>query len=240
MIRQTLRLFSTAAHAVKPAPTVAAVGHPGVASFFADANLRAIDVATPVLPAANASDADIEMHFNKLMNNPLFQTDAELMKSFRDYESSLSAMEAYVPLPNISAAPITINWEFKKNFIPAKTVDYIRGVFQESINSIDTWEADEQKMFASAEKEIEDSVKPLDDLIPEIEASLKTIQFQLDEAEDLKNRLTTITIEEILQKNPEFEDEIYEDITHGEWMIKDRVGHDTIYDYVKNHGHGGH
>ncbi|EFA84809.1 hypothetical protein PPL_01802 [Heterostelium album PN500] len=235
MIRQTLRLFSAAATAAaKPAAAVAATNSnmpEPMVKFFSDENLRTADL--PVFDNSNISkmsDDEFELHFNKVMNNPLFQTDSELMRAYRDYEASLRAMDQYKPLPEIAAAKSmnAVNWEFKKNFVPAKTVDYIRDVFQQSIDSIDSWEAEENKIFADAEKQIEEAVRPLQTLVPEIQASLDAIQAQLVEADDFKNRLKTVTIEEILKKNPEIENEIYDEITTSEWMIKDKTHLDQV------------
>ncbi|GAM23317.1 hypothetical protein SAMD00019534_064920 [Acytostelium subglobosum LB1] len=240
MIRQSFRLLAKAAE-VKPVSAAAAMPLDPVSKFLSEENLRAVEV--PDFDFAKMvkleDNVEFDAQFTKFMNNPLFTADTELMKSYREYESSLKHLHSFNPLPNIpipaSGVAPTINWEFKKNFLPAKTVDFIRNVFQKSIDSIDSWENEEKTIFANAERQIEDSLKPMNALLPEIESTLATIQGQLDAAEDFRNRLETVTIEEILQKNPELEDEIYNEIAEGEWMIKDKVGDNTIYNLKGAH-----
>ncbi|EGG24825.1 hypothetical protein DFA_03070 [Cavenderia fasciculata] len=294
MIRNTLKLLRSAASPAQAAVAPAAVHLTPMEQFLSQENLQSIVIPEVVRPANldQLPDEEFEVYFEKLMNNPLLQVDPELTKAYRDYENSFKEFENLEILPHLPEQDSEINWEFKKNFIDAHIVDGFKASLEKSLESIDAWEAEEQKKLLAVESTIDatieiashcieekrnhhhhhkhhhsqkDKYKDKDiqtdrqkqtatatakeerkdtdiadfsAVIPTVDANLKAIQAKLAEVEDFKNRLLTITMEEILDKNPDIEESVYQDITQSEWMIKDTVGDDTIYN-LKHHA-GGH
>ncbi|KYQ93540.1 hypothetical protein DLAC_06246 [Tieghemostelium lacteum] len=237
MLRYGLRLFRAAEHS---ATKVEKAQIKSSSSINSPEHIKPFLAGLESLPEVKVtqgnSSEQIDQAYDDLMKHPLLSRDPEIMKVYNEASNADKLFNNFNPLPEVSAEASPLDWNFYKKILPSETIDHFKSVYEKTIQEIDSWKADEERFVKYALNKI-DSDRDSQSFTQELDVSLAEIDRQIKQNDNFIQNLDKITFEEMEGKYPDIEQEIYDEIENNEWMPKDKVGDDLIWNVGSKHHH---
>ncbi|KAK5578140.1 hypothetical protein RB653_003093 [Dictyostelium firmibasis] len=176
-------------------------------------------------------------YINAVVTHPVLSKSPNALKYYNEYMDTKRARANYDPLPGYEDKPIDINWDFYKKILPEDTVNFFQALEKKTQETIKSWAEEDKKYIDFALKKIKADQEGSKDFRETIISSIKAVEADKQEMENFLANLRTTTFDELHGKYPEIEEEIYQEIQNDEWMPKDLVGNETIYNKAKEAHH---
>ncbi|KAM9981901.1 hypothetical protein ACTFIY_004208 [Dictyostelium cf. discoideum] len=233
MFRYGLRVLSKAVDA-KSAEAITAVPKGGYPAY-----LKPFLEGSEVLPPSpERSQFEKESDYiNAIIAHPVIQRSPNALKIYNEFQESKRAMATYEPIPGETSEPVVINWDFYKKILPEDTVEFFRALEKKTHETIASWEVEDKKFIDFLLKKIKSDEEASKETQKSLYLTIQAIEADKKQMDDFLTNLRTTTFEDLHGKYPEIDEEIYQEISNDEWMPKDLVGEETIYNKAKEAHH---